>query len=85
MNEIPPAVLLDLLSGKGLGVEYQPITATADGRLLGHEALAAVGNISRLAVIRVVVIVVRMLSPVILGALLAPRCASSEDGAKTRS
>ncbi|MBA4503077.1 EAL domain-containing protein [Marinobacterium marinum] len=40
MREISPAVLLDLLSGKGLGVEYQPIIATMDGRLLGHEALA---------------------------------------------
>jgi|GEM_PF-483666 len=40
MNEISPATLLDLLSGKGLGVEYQPIIATADGRLLGYEALA---------------------------------------------
>ncbi len=40
MNDISPAILLDLLNGKGLGVEYQPIVSTADQSILGYEALA---------------------------------------------
>ncbi len=40
MNDISPAILLDLLNGKGLGVEYQPIVSTVDQAVMGHEALA---------------------------------------------
>lgn len=39
-GDLSPAILLDLVQGRGLGVEYQPIVSTADLSLLGYEALA---------------------------------------------
>lgn len=40
MTDLSPAVLLELLGGTGLGVEYQPIIRTAGQQVLGYEALA---------------------------------------------
>ncbi|GLK57971.1 EAL domain-containing protein [Azotobacter vinelandii] len=40
MPTLSPALLLALLEGQGLGVEYQPIVEVASGNIIGHEALA---------------------------------------------
>lgn len=40
MGELSPAVLLSLLEGNGLGVEYQPIIRLQDDQVVGYEALA---------------------------------------------
>ena len=40
MSSINPALLLDLLAGHGLGVEYQPIVKVGSEQVIGYEALA---------------------------------------------